>query len=1084
MSRKIELLYEKIFHNFITGVYGVPKVPNEREVMQLIASITDDNSDPITKRVMLEDIYIDEIHDNFETIVDDLDVLYSSIEDQSLDILDQLTNSLKEHNGVKRELRNIESRADDISAGKTGEDYIEYTVTENFNSLDNVNVAKTTTDPDTKAPIVDIQSGRIYIPNSLMELIDLTHYFGRKLDISNTDYVGHIVDQGYIGISDAGTILNVTDDRRLVYRVKTDVPSAMKMSFIIQLHPARKSMKTNGIVLVLDPDNTRGYLRIQYKKDTGWEDIPDMPVQDIINDKMVFRFRDIDTTHIKFQFIKETPDLLDSNEYFLSILNLSIFNALSHKTSTFYSKSIKIEPYDKEKPVIGNIAVNVNGFVPDGCSADVYVAQDKRIRGYFTDVNGAYVRPDSIHVSQLMEDITGDYVDRHILLSDIQNHPDISGISNYSTLEHDWMIVQSFNDSNNMKPAVVDFLGAKTNDPFDNSVFQTAQYLFGDTRYKIDEGTVYPQQTFPTTLDHWFLSGIITTENAYYPYMVEYIASGLLQSGWWVDYDDPTGYPFNYYRNDLDKTLRFNDYHMAINGWWRPESDLLHPSGFDFDTFPVADPIPDFYFNGNRYYKVFKFEQNAEVIQSTVKLYTYQTRPIVGGDDDYYPHNMTWKYNTKDIINTVEIDTTKNNPFTGNSLQHIPAIGRSISPPPGTGMFELPIPSGSQLVENSVRDVSYVNHNNILQKDTHFNVHLIGETAPLWYLDMSPGSSATSYLASAHVYAKYSVKSQDLYTSYWDGFILATSDSTVKVKQYREFYDVGRRIVKKILVEDLDGKKVNEFSPGDENITIPIKKGIFRLKVFCLVDLATKYPVQEWSPYSKNFIETGAEVKIVPRVDPVRLVDFDILLNSTPYENDSRASVIATGDGFKYVVVKEPSKNLVPGYFYDASKSAYVSKEVNLIRNIGHYKRQHLRYPGVSGYWIEEFITGSLGGTVQSGTYLDTDSYLQDISWNNGNTFPAGFDNLIQDSIYPQHYTFGSRINVEDTVANKGHLFYNTSENLPAFYTIRYGVVDRNDPTVDRFLYKIQLNSEHERNTPILEAVKFSINVEEGEVTK
>jgi len=553
MSRKIELLYEKIFTNFIRGVYGPPKIPNEKEVLTMISSITDDDTNPITKRTMLSDIFIEEIHDTFDSIVDDLDILYKAIDSQSIDILEQLTNSLKEHNGVKRELKNIEQRADDISAGKTGEDYIKYVFTDNFTDLQNVNVARTTTDPDSKAPVVDVQAGRLYIPNSLANLVDLSHYYARKINISNTDFVGHIIEDGYVGNSDASSIINVADDRRLIYRVKTDIPTELKSSFVIQLDPDRSARTINGILIDIDADNTVGHLRLSYKTDQGWENIPNLPVQLIENDRMMFRFNDIETTHIKFQFIKQTPDILDSNEYFITIKNLSIFEALSYKSSTYYSNSIKLTPYDREKPVIGNIAVEAKGFIPDGCSADIYVANDKEVNGYFLDRDGNYVSPESVNVYEFTVDTNSENPERHILLSDIRNHPDAIGITDYQNLDFDWKIVKSFDSSDNLKPEVINFVGAETNDPFDNSIYQEANYLFGDAQYQT-EGGAYPQSDYPETLEDWFLSGVVDENNPYWdPWLSGLVASGTIQYG--VDYEEPTGYPFNYYLNQNSLSL-------------------------------------------------------------------------------------------------------------------------------------------------------------------------------------------------------------------------------------------------------------------------------------------------------------------------------------------------------------------------------------------------------------------------------------------------------------------------------------------------------------------------------------------------
>jgi len=399
MNRKIKLLYDKVFYNFVTGLYGYPKIPNKREILNKIKEMTDDNNEPILKHIVLEDISINQINDDFHSVIDDIDILYKSIEDESTSIMEQLTNSLKEHNGVKRELRNIESRARDIQAGKTGNDYLKYVFTENFLSIDNIDTIKTTTDPDTKAPIVDTKSGAIYIPNSLMNLVDLTHYYGTKLEIINTGYSSYITDAGYEGQADAAAIFNISDPKRLVYRVQTSEPTPLKSAFVIQLDPNREPIKINTILIKLDSDTVGGQLRIEYKKDTGWQSIPDFPQKELDYDKLVFKFEDITTTHLKLQFIKETPDLIDSNEYFIVIDDLAIMRADTHKSATLYSKSIKVDSYDNEKVIIKNMSVEANGHIPKGCKADVYVAKDKLIKGYFKDINDNYVSPYSLHVA-------------------------------------------------------------------------------------------------------------------------------------------------------------------------------------------------------------------------------------------------------------------------------------------------------------------------------------------------------------------------------------------------------------------------------------------------------------------------------------------------------------------------------------------------------------------------------------------------------------------------------------------------------------------------------------------------------------
>ncbi len=1066
MSTKIELLYEKIFLNFTTGIYGIPKIPTERDIAKKIEEITKDDDDPITKNVMLQDVFIDEIHDTFADVIDDLDVLYSSIESQSINILEQLTNSLKEHNGVKRELRNIKTKALDIQAGKLGKNYLQYVHTENFISMDNLNVAKTTSDPDTKSPVVDIKSGTMYIPNVLSNLVDLSHYYQRKLDVVNTEFVGSIKEAGYVGAADANIMFDVSDDRRLVYRVQTDLPSEMKTSFVIQLDPNRKSIEVNGIAINLDADNTVGFLRVQYKKDTGWESIPEIPVSEITTDRILLRFENIDTTHLKFQFIKETPDILDSNEYYVVINDLSIFHALTYKSSTYHSKSIKIEPYNNEDPVIGNVAVETKGYIPEGCTADVYVAKDKIIRGYFTNVNDEYVLPTSAHVYKFVEDEDETYPPRHVLLSDIYDNLEAQDIDPYRNLDYDWQLVKSFSNADSIKPALIQFIGSVDKIPSDNRLYNEINVVFGDLAYTGE----YPQNPHPDNPDDWFLSGLIDPSNPYWvSYMSELVASGYIaDSG---TYGDPTGYPFNYYDYNSLSYLKWGEIIESLDGWYRPSVDIVTPSGYNEVIHgKVTDNVPDYYFNGLRFYHIYKFALDSKVVASTIKLYTYQTGPNTGTRQSYVPSNGVWTYNTKDVIKTLEYSTANSNPFTDAE-----PLG-----PPGSGAIMIPIPSGDMFVQDSVKNLHYTGYNNVLQRGTHYD--LVLDYSLNWWVDMFKSSTTEAYSPLQNVEFTYSYRTEDRYASYWEGYIIADIAGTLTVQQLID--SDGNNVVNRILIEDTEGIPVYNEIMDDVTEVVPIPKGVYKYKFFCLTDNYTKYAKDNWSPYDTIYVKTSQDMKLVSKIEPLNIVDFDILLHSTSYERDNRASLVDRRDG-KYLVVKEPSLNIMQGYYFHAGKSMYQSIPAYKSRNIGHYQRKFLQRVGATGYYLEEYITGSSGNIVNSTVgshYATMSGYQQDLTWNDGILYPEDFANTDQDKQYAQHSSYGYSLHIDDiTTEDRGHLFYNTGENLCDFYTITYGEVDTEDPTVDRFLYKIELNSEHKINTPILESVKFTMNVMEEE---
>jgi len=1075
MNRKIKILYDKIFEDFTKGKYGPPRIPTQKEVLYKLNSLTSDDYSAITNNLKLDDIDINEIRENFSRVVDDIDVLYRSIEDESKDVLNQLTNSLKEHNGVKRELRNIEERAKDIQAGKLGSEYLKYVHSETFTSLDNIDVIKTTTDLDKMSPVVDIKAGSMYIPNSTANIIDLSHYNKTKIDITNTDYIGTISEAAYIGQSDAGSMLNPNDARRLVYRVKTNVPTALKSSFVLKLRADGTQVDINAVVLNIDASNTKGVLRILYRTDTGWVDVPGLGIKMLEYDKNVFRFDPVNTSHLKFQFVKEQPDFPASLEYFITIYDIAIIYAYTHKTSTLYSKSIKVNSYSTENPVIGRISASTDAIVPQGCKVEISVARDKAVRGYFVDEDGEWVDPSSINIHSLVFDQANEYPKRHVLLSQVKDHPDLSGIAEeFSNTDFEWIKIKTLDQYDDNKPKIVEFNGTIKKDPFDNSLYQGPDYYkFGDVRYS---GT-YPESPHPEDpLDAWFLSGVADVSNPYWSYMEPLVNDGLIASG--ADFGDPTGFPLNYYNYELEETIKFGDYYNVTNGWWRPASELVTPTGiFSIDDF---DPYPDFYVNQNRYYILYKFDTVTLPIESTIKLYTYETRPIEDSNN-VFPHNFIWNYITKQKINSNTLGRYVYNP--SDAITYDSPFGYETKTPVATGVIYMPLESGQVFVPGSVRDVSYEYHNNSLEVGTDFIVKNETTTSP--YVDFGISSNISQKLNDEKVVLTYSYYTEEKYTSFWESYILVDLDSYITISQTLLEED---QLVKNVIVFNIDSGKTTNYEMGDDQLKIDLVKGTYNIKIFCLSDPNTKFCKDiTWNPSIETSTSKGPNIRCVSNIEPLRIVDFNLLLFSTPYEKDNRAALINDSEGFSYIVVKEPSKKIIRGYYFDFSVGSYKKNEAQLISNTGHYKRRY-----IGGDPAETYITGSQGTNIISNTFVSSlsgiipidASIALDSTWNEGRIWPPEFANTDTSKLYMVHSTYGNPITLDDyglgdiNIANKGHLFYNTGENLPAFYTIEYGSVSVSDPTKDRFLYKIDLLSEHEVNTPIVNSVKFVINEE------
>ena len=60
----------------------------------------------------------------------------------------------------------------------------------------------------------------------------------------------------------------------------------------------------------------------------------------------------------------------------------------------------------------------------------------------------------------------------------------------------------------------------------------------------------------------------------------------------------------------------------------------------------------------------------------------------------------------------------------------------------------------------------------------------------------------------------------------------------------------------------------------------------------------------------------------------------------------------------------------------------------------------------------------------------------------------------------------------------RGFLFYPTAENLPVLYSISYNTTGALDDLSNRFLYKLELDSDGKNQiTPKVRAIRFEVNV-------
>lgn len=1175
MNYKIENLTKKIFRNFIAGKYnnGIPKIPTKSDVINKIEEITSVNYVPLTKKIHLSEPDVNIISSTLNNIIDDLDILYDSIESQSKDILEQLTSSLEEHRGVKRELRNIDIKTNDINEGKFGEEYINYNFTEKFNDLQNINILRSDT--------VDLQAGLFNIKSTNSENLTLQHYYGKKLQINITDYFGNIVNDGYVGTTDIAAILNPDDSRGLIYKVKLNRAESLKMNFSLQLTPDGRAISINKIVLVIDSKINHGSIRIYYRNGFKWVDLPGRSSLDITGDKIEFNFQDIESTHIKVEFIKDLPDVPDTYEYFLSINDLSISLSNAAKKAVLYSKPITLQNYSNENTIVSHISCNVTAYIPTNSNIKVFVAPDLTISGQFKDLDDNIVPAGSSSASTFDPTAFG-----YVFLSDMWNSNDsISGIIQYRTGDFNWQEIKTTYSNNDNVPEIISFNNTKAIDALDNSLYCQTNYLWGDQSYS---GPWPTEDISPV----WFISGWCNTDNSSWEYLEPLVLDGTLVSGidianeLSIDYEEiedasgnlnpliiahpdfsgqwlgyAQGYPYNFYNNTLNSHILFNDASQVINGWYRPYVNAITPSGLNSDftdsynqlNIPFINSDPDFYFNGIGFYKIYQFGKNDNVIQPTIKLYHYEQRPT-NYDNDYYPHNFIWKYQTSWEFKTKLV------------------INQKIQGKTSFENYVLPIESlnsNQEFVIDSIDSVSIYNSNTPLFKGSDF--YLETETTTVndesstnlipTGINLSPLQVTHSYLDPSTTLFSYiyNYREKNEYLSTWTGYAIIQTSTTNE--KYINFGNPQNNnnidIIQKIIIENMDNgvihvieKNNNQFKI-DNSIFQTDNDNIvshFKITIYCLSDETTGFSAkhsntnQPWIPFegiptldltsklNRGRIDVSPGIKIVSNITPIKIVDISDLIYNTTIQNEEKASIYKELDGNSYIVVKEPSKDTFPGYYYSENNLSYSTYDESKIANIGHYSRKGF----INNSTQIQYTTGSSGVYVyNSENSAETDT--KDTLWNNGD-INISKRNTDETVYYPTHSTYGFPINldksntflfsktlkdgmydlrantqdqrlvgsdawlnwinendkssydsstphqypvVDATIYNRGFLYYNTAENLPTYYSITYRTIDGLTDLNSRFLYKIELGSTNKNGqVPEVDAIRFIINGE------
>jgi hypothetical protein len=875
----------------------------------------------------------------------------------------------------------------------------------------------------------------------------------------------------------------------------------------------------------------------------------------------------VSATHIKFEFIKDYPDITATNEYVITITEIAILKSTNRKEARLYSKPIIVEQYSTETPVIDNISCVIDADVPDGCSTKVYVAQDILLSGQFVDANNLPVLADSLEAVSFDPTSSGT-----VYLSDIMSREGVTGLDQYKGFDFNWNELKPAEAFGTTVPEVIEFNNSTKHKTILNSLYTIDWRLFGDSKYK----GPWPQYPAYGTI---FVSGWCNTDNPMWvPFLSGAVASGwfisgvdvakiqvpeidysaiedssgninpiiladVRYSGQWLGYK--RGFPFNYYDEENGRVWEFGEYNRVINGWWRPLSIAVRPDGIDpeygssgyinHEQYGIS--TPDFYLNGVKFYKVYKFGTSENVIDSSIKLYTYETRPA-SYETDFYDHNFRWRYKSNWSIETgTSLDAKDLQHYTEENFDN----------------YTLTLPKISSVNEeyviDGVQDVRLHNTNLSFQKNIDYIVSndLNGQPSGimLYPLKGNWGYLRPSGISFDIIY-NYRVKNR--YLSTWTSYAIVNPNTVGSVTVTnpkiwtRTNVRTQRRIIDKITIEDLDTGLSTDIHDEDGKLNFKLDASQsstdkhFKVVIYCASDEETGFSAKYGNSEthfipseSRYLIDVSKGIRFVSRLEPIKIVDLSTLVYDTPMSNDKRCALITDLNNEKYLVAKTPSKDIFQGYYFDSISGYYFFDPKALIKNVGHFVRQTLTDTGAN-----YFTTGS------SGTIIYDPWDRIDSSWNAG-TVLTEYPNTDNEFKYANHSTYGYPIVLSDsstlawrdtltsgsidlrspnissslvgsaewtdwitnseysgdletynrnlsdvsrasfpvntTIANRGFLFYNTGENLPSFYSISYRTVKNIDSSYSRFVYKIELGSDGDRSViPKVRSIRFRIN--------
>lgn len=384
----------KFLNNIYKLFYSSGTRPNEQEIRRIFNQYFTANKlgepVPVEYSLLQQEFIVNEqtLNRIMAATALNLETLYDVVNENNLEMLDVVTALNNRLENLRTKRKNLESKVDDlIFVNKNSEGYF-YSITENFSSLRNIDIDKT-------SAFVDIESSELTLPKFTASTIT-----SNENRISSSGITARILDNGTVatfnpslgGIENAFDGLNdtywqTTYESNRVSLITLELSIPISFTSTVSRFSGRLQ-STTPLVIIAEAIPVDSSLT------------PTILIKDSTTDYNYFNFHFPSGNYrsITLRLIKKDPDYINSERvnlysYIFGIRELYIGAEYYDSNATYISAPLSIPTSDNSLIYLEACSIEVKDQVPVGTSINYYVAADNPLSNSSAGFNWIPISP-------------------------------------------------------------------------------------------------------------------------------------------------------------------------------------------------------------------------------------------------------------------------------------------------------------------------------------------------------------------------------------------------------------------------------------------------------------------------------------------------------------------------------------------------------------------------------------------------------------------------------------------------------------------------------------------------------------------